>query len=70
MYLAISAATSADTVGICKSPDMKEELPDVTWADADEDAFWGGSFCCTVEDDGRKNQRKIIKLQAHLILLY
>lgn len=31
VYLAISAATSADTVGICKSPDV--ELPEVTWAD-------------------------------------
>lgn len=47
MYLAISAAMSAETVGICTSPDVKEEeLPDVTWAAVDEEVF-GGSFCCT-----------------------
>lgn len=34
MYLAISAATSAEPVGICTSPD--EEPPDVTWAVVDE----------------------------------
>lgn len=40
MYFAISAATSADAVGICKSPDTEEvELPDVTWAADDEDVF-------------------------------
>ena len=51
MYLAISAATSAETVGICKSPDMKDELPAV-----DEDELCGGSFCCTAgdEDWGKK----------------
>lgn len=33
VYFAISAATSAETVGICTSPDMKEEeLPEVTEA--------------------------------------
>lgn len=58
MYLAISAATSAETVGICKSPDIKEELPDVTWADVDEDALRGGSFCCPAEDDDDNKKLK------------
>lgn len=35
VYLAISAATSADAVGICKSPDV--ELPEVARAADDED---------------------------------
>lgn len=40
VYLAISAATSAEAVGICKSPAMNdEELPD--WAVVDDE---GGSF--------------------------
>lgn len=39
VYLAISAATSAETVGICKSPDTKEELADVTCPAVDEDAL-------------------------------
>lgn len=58
MYLAISAATSAETVGICKSPDIKGELPDVTWADVDEDALRGGSFCCPAEDDDDNKKLK------------
>lgn len=58
VYLAISAATSAETVGICKSPDIKEELPDVTWADVDEDALRGGSFCCPAEDDDDNKKLK------------
>lgn len=61
MYLAISAATSAETVGICKSPDIKEELPDVTWADVDEDALRGGSFCCPAEDDDDDDDNKKLK---------
>lgn len=38
MYLAISAATSAETVGICKSADTKEEEADVPCPAVDEDA--------------------------------
>lgn len=39
VYLAISAATSAETVGICKSADTKEEEADVTCPAAEEDAL-------------------------------
>lgn len=40
VYLAMSAATSAETVGICKSPDMnEEELPDEPWAAVDEEVL-------------------------------
>lgn len=36
----MSAATSAETVGICTSPDMnEEELLDGTWAAVDEEVF-------------------------------
>lgn len=57
MYLAISAATSADTVEICTSPDIKEvELPDVTWGVPDEEVFRGRSFWCTAGYEGEKNE--------------
>ena len=60
VYLAMSAATSAEPVGICKSPIRKEEaeevelVPPAVVGVADEvEVLWGGSFT-----DGQKTITK------------
>lgn len=47
----MSAATSAEPVGICRSPDISDELLDEA---ADKEEFGSTSFCCTKNEKSRK----------------